>query len=85
MISGFEHCVANMYYIPAGMLAARNYDYLARAQELYGISEAQLSRLTVGHFLYDNLLFVTLGNIIGGGLLVGLMYYAAFVRKEKQK
>lgn len=85
VISGFEHCVANMYYIPAGMLAARNYDYVARAQELYGISEAQLSRLTVGHFLYDNLLFVTLGNIIGGGLLVGLMYYAAFVRKEKQK
>lgn len=36
--SGFEHCVANMYYIPAGMLAACNPAYVDKAEELYGIT-----------------------------------------------
>lgn len=83
VVSGFEHCVANMYYIPAGIMASKNAAYVEKAQELYGITAEQIQQLTLGHFLYDNLLFVTLGNIIGGGVLVGLMYYFAFARKEK--
>lgn len=81
VISGFEHCVANMYYIPAGIMASHNAAYVEKAKEAYGITASQLSQLTVGHFLYDNLLYVTIGNIIGGGVIVGLMYYFVFVRK----
>lgn len=84
VISGFEHCVANMYYIPAGMLAARNPEYVGKAQELYAITAEQLDRLNWGGFLYHNLLFVSIGNIIGGGVLIGLMYYAAFVHQGKK-
>ena len=46
VISGFEHCVANMYYIPAGMMAKLNPAYADKANELYGISD--LSALSVG-------------------------------------
>ena len=38
VVSGFEHCVANMYYIPAGIFASMNPDYVAKAKELYGIT-----------------------------------------------
>ncbi len=79
VISGYEHCVANMYYIPAGIMAKGNPEYVQKAQELYGLTANQIDRLTVGHFLYDNLLFVTIGNIIGGGVIIGLAYYYAFV------
>jgi formate/nitrite transporter len=85
VISGYEHCVANMYYIPAGIMAKSSAAYCAKAQELYGITAEQLNRLTVGHFLYDNLFFVTIGNIIGGGVLIGLVYYFAFVHCNKSK
>lgn len=68
---GFEHCVANMFYIPAGMMAAMNPAYAAKAQEAYGISAEQLASLNIGGFL-SNLLPVTLGNIMGGMVLVGI-------------
>lgn len=85
VISGFEHCVANMYYIPAGIMAAKNSDYVAKAEEAYGITAEQIDKLTIGSFLYDNLLFVTIGNIIGGGVVIGIMYYLAFVRNGEKK
>lgn len=83
VVSGFEHSVANMYYIPAGIIASHNPAYASKAEELYGISGSRLKDLDILHFLYNNLLFVTLGNIIGGGVIIGLMYYAAFLRKKK--
>lgn len=85
VISGFEHCVANMYYIPAGIFAAKNQKYVEKAGELYGITKEQLSNLDIMHFLYNNLLFVTIGNIIGGGVVIGLMYYFIFVHKNEKK
>ena len=72
VLCGFEHCVANMYYISAGLLAVRNPQYLHLAQEA-GID---LSRLTVGNFLLGNLLPVTLGNVLGGVGLGVLLWYA---------
>mgnify|MGYP001106311097 FL=1 len=48
VVCGFEHCVANMFYIPAGMLAATNTAYVQKAHELYGITAQQCSSLT--HF-----------------------------------
>lgn len=52
VISGFEHCVANMYYIPAGIMAASNSKYVDKACELYGYTAQQISdQLTIGNFL----------------------------------
>ena len=85
VISGFEHCVANMYYIPAGMMAAKNPKYVEKAQELYGIGAEKLANLDLSHFFGNNLFFVTIGNIIGGGVVIGLMYYAIFVHKSNQQ
>lgn len=81
VVSGFEHCVANMYYIPAGIFAALNDTYVQKAEELYGISTAQLEALSWKNFVFANLLPVTLGNIIGGSLLVGGVCYYIYGRK----
>ncbi|NTU88675.1 MAG: formate/nitrite transporter family protein [Actinobacteria bacterium] len=79
VLSGFEHCVANMYYIPAGMLAALNPTYAAKATELYGIGAEKLATLDLSG-LFANLVPVTLGNIVGG-LLIGTAMYA--IHKSK--
>ena len=81
VISGFEHCVANMYYIPAGIFAAQNSLYAAKATELYGISAEQLSGLNFGT-MFSNLIPVTIGNIIGGMVFVGLLYWYLYRKKE---
>ena len=81
VISGFEHCVANMYYIPAGIFAAHNPLYAAKATELYGITVEQLSGINFGT-MFSNLIPVTIGNIIGGMVFVGLLYWYLYRKKE---
>lgn len=71
---GFEHCVANMYYLPAGLFAKTNPQYIEIAKETYGITEAQLSNLTIGSSA-TSILWVTLGNVIGGMVFVGLVFF----------
>ena len=68
VISGFEHSSANMYFIPAGIAAAAD-------SGLAQLAGCDVSVLTVGNFLIKNLLPVTLGNILGGGLFVGMVYW----------
>lgn len=87
VIGGWEHCVANMFYIPAGIIAATNPDYVAKAEELYGITAQQISaNLNIGGFV-SNLIPVTIGNILGGMVFVALPLYAIhkskIVNKEK--
>lgn len=72
--SGFEHSVANMYFIPAGILAKGNEAFTA----LCGLSAEQLGSLTWSGFFIDNLIPVTLGNIVGGGVFVAAAYWLAF-------
>lgn len=81
VVSGYEHCVANMYYIPAGIFAAANDTYVQAAMYQYGYSEAQLESLNWMNFLVKNLIPVTLGNIVGGMVLVGLPLY--LIHREK--
>ena len=69
---GFEHCVANMFFLPIG-LAAKAMGY---GTELDGIAD-----LTVQGSLY-NIGVATLGNIVGG-VLVGLAYW--FIYRKKQE
>lgn len=73
--AGFEHCVANMYYIPAGILAALNPAYSQLAVSTYGITEQQLASLNIQNLFIANLLPVTIGNIIGGIVFVALPLY----------
>lgn len=72
--SGFEHSVANMYYVPAGIFAKANESFC----ELSGVSAEALANLTWGGFALNNLVPVTLGNIVGGAIFVGLIYYLAY-------
>ncbi|MDR3230506.1 MAG: formate/nitrite transporter family protein [Synergistaceae bacterium] len=80
--SGFEHSVANMYYIPAGIMAKAVPLYVDQALKLGATSEA-IAFLDWGSFLTRNLLPVTLGNIVGGGLFVGLIYWFIYRRKRE--
>ena len=83
VVGGFEHCVANMFYIPVGILAATNPDYVKKAEEAYGITAAQCDNLTVLESL-NNFIPVTIGNIIGGAICVGVMYYMIHIKWNKQ-
>lgn len=75
VIGGYEHCVANMYYIPAGILATTNDMYRETAMSAYGYTEAQLSSLNIQNFVTASLVPVTIGNIIGGMLFVSVPLY----------
>lgn len=84
VIGGYEHCVANMYYIPAGIIASGNETYVAKAVELYGISADKLADLTIGNFFIHNLIPVTLGNLVGGMVFVAIPLYIVYL-KDKPK
>lgn len=77
VICGFEHCVANLFYIPAGLFASGIPAYAALAAQA-GID---VSGLTWGAFLLQNLLPVTLGNILGGAG-VGALFWFCHLRKK---
>ena len=86
VVSGYEHCVANMYYIPAGIFAASNEAYVKTAMEAYGYTAQQLEALNWSNMLVNNMIPVTLGNIVGGMVFVGLPLYlihSAKIREEE--
>ena len=70
--AGFEHSVANMYFIPAGLFAAQFPALIESAATI--VQPEVLESLTWINFFATNLLPVTLGNIIGGGVFVALAY-----------
>ena len=70
---GFEHCIANMYFIPAGI-------FLHNWAGIAGPAAFDPSSLNWGSFVVSNLLPVTIGNIIGGAVFVGMSYWGAFLR-----
>jgi len=78
---GFEHSVANMYFIPAGLLIKQSPQVLEAAQNALG-QAPDLSRLTIPGFLVHNLLPVSIGNIIGGGFLVAIIYWFVYLRRS---
>lgn len=78
---GFEHCVANMFYIPAGIFAAGNSKYAEVAMTKYGITAEKLATLNWKNFLLTNELPVTIGNIIGGMLLIGVVMYIVYSKE----
>ncbi len=72
---GFEHSVANMYFIPYALLVKGDHAWLAGRSGL-----PDLAGLTWGRFLWHNLVPVTLGNLAGGTLLVGAVYWFVYLR-----
>lgn len=76
--SGFEHSIANMYYIPAGIMAKSNELWVAAA----GLSPQALADLNWSTFVIRNLVPVTLGNILGGMVFVGMIHQYAFGDKK---
>ena len=75
--SGFEHSVANMYYIPAGIFSKSVPAYAAAS----GLSAEALSNINWAAFFIKNLMPVTLGNIIGGAFFVGMFYWICYKKK----
>jgi formate/nitrite transporter len=73
---GFEHCVANMYYIPTGIL-------LAHIPTLPVLSGVDLNAINWFNLFWKNLLPVTIGNMIGGVVFVGMCYWGAYIRPAK--
>jgi len=62
---GFEHCVANMFFVPLGIF--------------YG------AEVTWAQFLTSNLVPVTLGNVVGGSVFVGAVYWWLYARKPRSR
>ena len=80
--AGFEHSVANMYFIPIGLFIKS-----FAGPEFWGAigkTAADFANLTWSAFLIGNLLPVTIGNIIGGAGFVGLAYWFIYLRPEKK-
>lgn len=81
--TGFEHSVANMFLIPLGILIASHGSaefWSADAVTQAGLTPDITSTINIPSFLVDNLIPVTLGNIIGGGVIVGLGYAFIYLR-----
>jgi len=83
--AGFEHSVANMYFIPLGLALKATDPAAVAGATAIGLKESALASLNFTG-LFHNLLPVTLGNIVGGGLLVALVYYIVYQpHKEEEK
>ena len=76
--AGFEHSVANMFFIPMGLALRGQGDVVDAAH----IPSAELSTLD-GAGLVNNLVAATIGNVIGGAVLVGLVYWFVYVRPTR--
>jgi len=74
---GFEHSIANMYFIPMGIAMAGQ----TKVVEIAGLTAGQIANLNVTGFI-GNLVPVTMGNIVGG-TFVGSIYWLIYLRKER--
>jgi formate/nitrite transporter len=79
--AGFEHSVANMYFIPMG-LAIKYGDPAFYAQTVTKVGK-DFSSLDVTNMFINNLIPVTIGNIIGGAVMVGMVYWFVYLRQNR--
>jgi formate/nitrite transporter len=77
---GFEHSIANLYFVPVAMFQR------ALARDSFWTTTKTTANayrsITVPRFIERNLIPVTLGNIVGGALLVGLTYWFVYLRPK---
>lgn len=77
---GFEHSIANMFFIPMGLLLKNDIDILT----ISGLID-KLEDLTLKGLFINNLIPVTLGNIIGGSFFVAVIYWFLYLKKNKKE
>src|SRR5262249_19357127 len=81
--SGFEHSIANVYFIPIGLFIK------AGAPDSFwtsiGKTASDFPALTWSNFFLGNLIPVTIGNIIGGSVMVGAAYWLVYLRKSQMQ
>ncbi len=77
---GFEHSIANMFFIPMGLVLRNNTNLV----EVAGLT-GELSNFTLQRFFINNLIPVTLGNIVGGSLCVAIVYWLIYLKKIKKR
>ena len=81
--AGFEHCIANIYFIPMGLFIK------AGASQSFwtaiGKTASDYPELTWSNFFLGNLVPVTIGNIIGGSIMIGAVYWFVYLRKSDVK
>jgi formate transporter len=83
--AGFEHSVANMYFIPIALFV-KNFDTKVYDAIVANLNAGKdFANLTWGKFFIGNLLPVTIGNIIGGAFMVGIIYWFVYLRKQTAK
>src|SRR5690625_7603329 len=83
--SGFEHSVANMFILPMGLIikyGAGDAFWAGEAITAAGVDVDSFAAITVGAVLWDNLVPVILGNIVGGAVFVGAYFWAAYRRDD---
>jgi formate transporter len=78
--AGFEHCIANIYYVPVAILikAGAPKSFWDAIQK----TPADYPDLTWSNFLVANLVPATIGNVIGGALMVGAVYWFVYLRRQ---
>lgn len=76
---GFEHCVANMFFIPMGYLASLDPSIVSAAN----LAQGATAHLNMAGFI-NNVAAVTLGNIFGGTVFVAGMYYVVYLRGQRR-
>ncbi|MDP9242000.1 MAG: formate/nitrite transporter family protein [Actinomycetota bacterium] len=72
--AGFEHSIANMYFLPLGLLLDGKPDVVKAS----GLTHDQLAGLTTTGAV-NNIIAATLGNIVGGAVLVGIVYWFVYL------
>ena len=81
--AGFEHSIANMYFIPKALLIK------SFAAEAFWVkinsSPEMYESLSWSNFILNNLIPVTAGNIIGGAVLVGIVYWFVYLKGNKRE
>ena len=78
IIAGFEHCVANMYYFSIGLLAKTSPMFV----ETSHVAIEKLDNLSVVG-IFNNLIPVTIGNVIGGAFCIGIIYWIIYIKTNK--
>lgn len=82
--AGFEHCIANMFQVPMA-IAIKTFAPIEFWQST-GSNPLDYADITLSNFIFNNLIPVTIGNIIGGGIFVGMGYWLIYLRdKPKTK
>jgi formate transporter len=79
--AGFEHSIANVYFIPMGLFIKAGAG--SAFWDSIGKTAADYPALTWTNFIFGNLIPVTVGNLIGGSLLVGAVYWYVYLRKRE--